>query len=595
MRFEDSDFSEYIREVIEDKRHDLYKTTCKKASEMSIHIYGDTPTEILNRARPREPEEIKKYRLENYEATTKATASRALSVLAKIFNPDNYSIKWKEQTNNGKKLESFALEYFPKHNSIVKFLSQAGLRKMIADPNGVFAIRLKKVPSDDTQTPEPDLKVYGSAAIWDYSDEHFLIHIKEEEAKRGIWHHFSYYDDEKYIDFRAQVVNSKRVDIEITEVYQHGFREMPVWFLTGETETTDEGMEYYSSFFEPALPFWNKAINHESDLDAAFIMHMHPQKVVTGDECIYVDATINQRCSQGKIKDPNGKTFTCPSCKGAGRVIPIGPYGVHIVSKEKLNEGQQQNSPVEYVTVPTEPTKLLAERVEEQHQKGLAALNMDVIDKVGENQSGVAKVIDRGELYSFLSKISDVIFDVHLSNFFHFANLYMFGVQDSNPNRNVKSNLPEISKPVSFDLSSPAELTIGFSEAKKGGINSEVLRQKQISIASKEHASAPDVKRKVITTLELDPLPEMSAVDLELNLSAQTVSKRDAIVHVNISQFVDRAISEFKDSFWIMPKEEKLEKIYAYADEFIKENRVTLTQEDEQAEGSGAEDRGNDA
>jgi hypothetical protein len=587
MRYEDADFQEYIRLVLEGKRHDLYKKCCDHAEEMGIHIYGNKPTEILKRVRPREPEEIRKYREDNYEATTKATASRALSVLAKIFNPDNYSIKWQNMTTNGTKLQSFALENYPKHNSIVKFLSQAGLKRMIADPNGVFAIRLKEVPETDTETPEPEVKVFGSPAIWFYDDEHFLIHIKEEDIRGRKWHYFQYYDDEKYVDFHAQIVNSKRVDVVEDDSYVHALGQIPVWFLTGETETCDNGMEYYTSFFEPALPFWNKAINHESDLDAAFIMHLHPQKVIVGEECDYVDAVVNQRCMNGRIPDGKGGTSTCPACKGAGRVVPVGPFGVHVVPREKLQEGAPVNQPVSYVTVPTEPTEMLKTRVDEQHQKGLAALNMDVIDKVGENQSGVAKVIDRGELYGFLSKISDVLFDTHLQNFFYFFNLYMFKIQDSNPGRNVEANLPEINKPVQFDLSSPQELTLGFDAANKGGMDKEVLRQKQIAIVAKEHASEPTVKSRIITILELDPLPGMSATDVDLNLQAQTISKKDAILHTNIAQFVDRAILEKKDGFWTMDKEAKLKLLQGYADQFIKENKVSLTVEDEEDDAGG--------
>src|SRR5690606_25806190 len=132
--------------------------------------------------------------------------------------------------------------------------------------------------------------------------------------------------------------------------------------------------------------------------------------------------------------------------------------------------------------------RMLKERVDEQHKKGLEALNMDVVDKVGENQSGVAKVIDRGELYDFLYKISDVVFDTHLQNIFYFFNKYMFGVVDSNPNRKLDSNLPDINKPTTFDLSSVSEMTKDYESAKKAGVNPEYLRQKGISITSKEYA-----------------------------------------------------------------------------------------------------------
>src|SRR6188508_1596400 len=90
-----------------DKRHDLYKETCECYNKMAVHIYGKKPDVILDRTRPSEPTEVKNYRKENYEPTTKSTAGKALSILAKIFNPRVYQIKWKNQTKNGKELQDY--------------------------------------------------------------------------------------------------------------------------------------------------------------------------------------------------------------------------------------------------------------------------------------------------------------------------------------------------------------------------------------------------------------------------------------------------------------------------------------------------------
>jgi hypothetical protein len=588
------DFEELVLKMItggeNGKRHDLYKTTVECAKKMRVHVYGDRPDDILDRVRPREPDEIKNYRKENYEPTTKATASKALSVVSKIFNPNLSQIRWQEQSNNGKKLQDYALQNYPKHNSIINFLAQAGLKKMIADPNGVFAIKQRSIPATDLVTVEPEIKVYGSPNIWWYDRECFIIHIKEEEQSgqgKRMLHYFEYYDKTQIVEFTAEAINQKTVVVTEISAFNHNCKDIPVWFLTGETETQDNGEEYYISYFEPALPFWNKAITHESYLDAAFIMHLHPQKVVTAEECDFVHE--DQRCQHGKILYPDGKYTTCPACKGSGKRIAIGPFGVHMVSKEKLDVGQQMNVPVQYVTVPTEPTEMLARRVDEQHKKGLHALNMDILDQVGENQSGIAKVIDRGELYDFLYKIADVVFGTHLTNFFYYFNQMMFGVQDSNPGRNLYSNLPEINKPTTFDLTTVAEKTATYKTAKDASMNPEYLRQKGIEIATKDFGTSPDTQRKIITVLELDPLPEVSAEDIELKLSIGTISKKDAVIHDNLSSFIDQAVTTDK-TFYSKTKQEKQEIIAKLADKFIADNQIKLTlMEDDTEEADGGD------
>ena len=572
------------------KRHDLYEKTVKLADAMRIHVYGDKPKDILERVRPGEPAEIKAYRLENYEPTTKSTASKALSVVGKIFNPSLSTISWKDQSSNGKKLQEYMLEYYPKTNSIVKFMSEAGIKRMVADPNGVFAVRPRKAPESDEEMVTPEVKIYGSSSVWWYDRDCFVIFLKTEVVRGTHVHYFEYYDSNQIVDFTAYTQNSQRAVLTELETYAHNFGEMPVWFLEGEIETCDNGGEYYISFFEPALPFWNKAVSGESDLDAHFIMHQYPQKVIEGVECDFVQN--DQRCQHGQIPNADGKWGICPSCKGSGTRIPVGPYGIHVKTREKLQEGIQQTEPVSYVTVPSDPTKLLSERVENLHKKGLSALNMDIVDSVGENQSGIAKVIDRGELYDFLYKISDVVFDTHFQNFFYFFNLYMFKVQDTNPTRNPDKNLPDIIKPKSFDLSSVGEKTIQYAEAKKAGMNTEYLRQLSVDIASKGFGTSPDIQRKIITAQELDPLAEMADEVVGTNLSLGLVSKKDAVIHANISSFIDQAV-QVDSGFYGKTKQEKTESIGKIADKFLADNQVKLTIEQDDAEGSGQQDRKN--
>lgn len=573
------DFKQLLFDMISNqKRHSLYEESVKAFNKMKPHIYGDIPKDLLERTRPREPEEVKQYRIANYEATTKSTASKALGVLAKIMNPSFYDIRWKAQTPNGKILQDYTLEYYPYNNSVIKFMGEAGLKRMIADANGAIAIRPKKLPENELEQAKPLIVLYGSPAIWWKDEECYIIHTKEEETKNGIVHSFTYYDNNFVVDFTAGVLNAKEVVTNEPFIYATEFKnEMPIWDLQGDTETTDEGLTYYVSFFEPALPFWNLAITHESDVFAAYISHLHPIKIEVVEDCDFIFE--DQRCTNGRVTIPYGdgiKIKDCPGCHGTGKKNASGAYGVHYVSHDKLKDGTGGTmTPVQYATIPTEPTKMLEAHAERMHIKGLEALNMDVVDKVGENQSGVAKVIDRGELYEYLSKVASVVFDTHITNIFYFFNKYMFGVIDSNPNRKLDNNLPEINKPTKFDISSTPELTAEYGIAKQADVNPEYLRQKMISLASKEFANTPDIKKEVILTIELDPLPGMSVEQAEALLAGGIISKRDAVLHFQMGKFISQALTDDKQ-FGKLPSKEKLLKLYKYADAFISENKITL-------------------
>jgi hypothetical protein len=569
------EFNTLLLDIIKrDKRHDMYGECCDLYDKMAVHIYGKTPTEILERTRPSEPVEVKQYRIDNYEPTTKATASKAISILMKIFNTSLSEIRWKEQTPNGQKLQKYALEYYPVSNSVIKFMAEAGIKKMIADPNGIIAIRPLEMPENELIEVQPIIKLYGSKSIWWKDLDFYLIHLKEEKPKIGIIHYFTYYDKNSVIDFNVLIENSESITLTETFVYNHLGKEIPVWELQGELCTSDEGEEYFKSYFDAAVPFWNLAITHDSDVFGSYIRHIFPQKVELAEDCEYIYE--NQRCSQGKITMPEGKSITCPGCNGTGYRRSSGPYGVYQVSKSKLDGPQSTTfQPVQYITVPIDATKMLEERVDRLHEKGLNALNMDIINRIGENQSGVAKVIDRGELYDFLYKIASVVYDTHFANIFYFFNKYMFQVQDANPGRELDKNLPEINKPTKFDIASTPEMIEEYKVSKDSGVSAEYLRQKQISISAKEYSNNPDVLKRIIMTIELDPLPGIKTEDADTLLMSGLASKRDLVIHFNIGRFVERALIE-NTSFYGIDKNEKIEKLNEYADLFIKENTPTL-------------------
>ena len=566
-----------------DKRHDLYKETVKVCERMAVHINGEKPIEILERTRPSEPDEVKTYRILNYEPTTKSTAGQALSIVSKIFNPRLYQIKWKNQTENGKKLQDYTLEYYPVFNSVVKFMAEVGLKRIVADPNGLMCIRPIIAPENDLIRATPIIKIYGSKTIWWKDRDCYVIHLKEEDTKDGQVHYFTYIDKVKIVDFHVQVMNAN--EIALTQTFEYTtLGELPAWELQGEAQTTDEGLPYFVSYFDPAVPHWNLAITHDSDLFGSYIRHLFPQKVELTVECDFVHD--GQMCKMGKLSYPDGTIKTCMGCNGTGNKRASGPYGIYQINADKLNSSGVSNMmPVAYVTVPVEPTKMLEERVDRLHEKGLAALNMEIVGRVGENQSGIAKVIDRGELYDFLAKISSVVYETHLTNIYYFFNKFMFGIEDSNPNRKLDANLPEINKPASFDISSTGEMTEEYKVAKDADVNPEYLRQKQIALIGKEFSNNPDLMRRMILTIELDPLPGVTPEEADTMVMSGIISKEDAVLHFQIGKIVTQAILE-DENFYNLSPLEKIEKIREYAAKFVQENMPKLDTTAVDTEGS---------
>lgn len=583
MIYGTQEFNDYLIKLIrgaKDKkyRHPCYQAACEHAEEMSWHIYGNKPTELLERVRPNEPPEVTTYRLENYEPTTKSNADKALTVLGKIFNPNLSSIRWKDKNPQSEELESYTLEYYPIYNSIVNFMQQVVLRRMIADPNGVLVAKLAEMPLKTTERTKPTLVVYGSENVWNYDYEHYLIYLRTENVQGINWFYFEYYDRTGYISFRAYISPTDQLFTEVLESYDYNFTDIPVWHLGGKSESQNDGNILYRSFFDSAVPFWNLAIIHNSDLLGCMVNHIYPQKYELSEPCSYRWdwEGVSWPCRGGKIKygkGEHGHEMDCPQCSGTGYRNMAGSYGVYKISKEKLSEGDTPAGidPVGYITVPIDAAQMLKDHAADMEKKGMWAINMEVEDEVGEVQSGVAKTIDRSAQYDTLSGVAEVVFEKHFENAFYFFDQYMFGSGDS------EKNLPEINKPTQFDVYSTSELITNFQVAKTAGLDPNFLQIKQEEILTRDLTTNTDLKKFGFLMLDLDPLPGLSDATISSNVMRGFNRQVDAVVHFNIKRFLERAFQE-NNNFEAFRREDMVKTLEGYGQEMIKENKPQLDQ-----------------
>jgi hypothetical protein len=594
MIYGEEEFYDTLSRIIRDGyRHPLYTQSVEIAREMSVHVYGRKPTELLSRVRPGEDGEITDYRLENHEPTTKAPCGKAIKIVSKIFNPNLMSIVFPPDNEGANKLKEYTMEYYPNFNSIVIYNKDVVLKKMIADPNGMLAVKPERMPRNDAERVKPIVVTYGSEAIWNWDFDHVLVNTGIEESKDGKYFTFDYYDSEKYMKLRYASPRENELEEEVLETYTTNFRdkdnqpEIPVWRLRGNSIALDTGEILYESFFADAKPHWNLAVIHESDVLAAFIKHMHPQRYVIGEECTneQIFDGILVRCHQGIFKGvKSGKPHfygTCSKCNGLGRVASS-PYQDHVILKEKLDEMGTSMEPIGYVQVPVDATKMLEERAEKMAKKGSSAINMDVEDEVGEVQSGVAKTIDRSAQSDTIYDIGSVMCDVHLQNEFYFINKYMNQVEVTSRGGKVDESLPTINKPTRFNVESIAELVNNFKAGKDSGLDRNFLQAKMLEILNRDLETNPGLKKYYSDILNLDPLFGLTTDDIDSQLSKGTIRKLDVTIHYNLKPFVDKALSADK-TFLEKTKEDQIEVLETFAQELIdsEEPQITIPVEPE--------------
>lgn len=577
------DFVESLKKIIKDPdkddgKHENYIECKNHAEEMSWHVYGTKPERLLRRTRPREDPAITAYRLESYEPITQSVCKKALSIVHKIFDPNLYSIRF-EESKQAQELKKYTLEDYPHFNTIVNYLANFIMKKMIADPNAVILVQPLRYDIMGSERVQPIASCYHSRDVFMRGLDYVLLFDKCVDIGRG-WKRwfFTYADKVGVYQFYVEMSADGRDYIFTTLVsYIHNFGELPVWSLTGDYSDTKMGC--YQSYFYAAVPFWNEAINDHSDVTGAYRMHMWPQKWEVADECEYVERGegSNYPCQGGYIFDGNTK-HKCPSCGGSGYKTAKSPYESHLVNRDKFLTGEGGSAniqpPFGYVTVPVEATKMLEDKADRNLKKGLEALSMDVVNEIGLNQSGKAKEMDRTELNDFLKRISSVMYDLHMTNIYYFFARYMFGVSD--PTK-VEKIQPQISKPTQFDVYSSTELTEQFAKSKEAKLNPSYLAVKQVEIQNKEFQTNPDLLKRLNLEISLDPLAEVSTDEISMMLANGTIEHETAIIHDNIRLFVARAIEENK-GFETLDRMKQWEILEEYAEEVIESTKVRIDQ-----------------
>ena len=119
-----------------------------------------------------------------------------------------------------------------------------------------------------------------------------------------------------------------------------------------------------------------------------------------------------------------------------------------------------------------------------------------------------------------------------------------------------------------------------YKAVKESGLDRNYLLVKQAEILNKEYNNNPDMKNTMNAILSLDPLPGFTPDEIDMMVSKRFATHVDAVIHVYIKQFIERAVVENK-SFFDMPKANQMEKMVEYAEEKIEESELSLSEEDE--------------
>lgn len=576
---------EHVSNLLNDdkKRHEGYAYTVKEAEAMAHHTKGTKPKDLLEIYRPHESEEVRNYRLKTYKPVTKSSSEKVINQVNKILNPRYFTVEFPPEAPAGyeETLGKFFTENYGVYGSIWTWLRETFIIEDFTDANALVCIKPEPT-EDDTQTFKPLPYIYGSQEVLDYVLGEYYIIFKGEFSN-------GHFNDNKgrviYID--KEVYNTyyyQGGELTEIELLTHNFNETPVFFTGGEVYSHDEKV-YYKSFINGVRPHWDKVIELSSDKDGTVVNHLYLERWEVQVDCEakgceggYIDA--NKLDLGFTVPGDKAYRVKCPNCHGTGKVTNRGPYGAMTVNLDAFSDSTGALGPVPpagYIDRNIEPLDRLIDIIKDEIKAGFAAINLEVLNNVGENQSGIAKAIDRSDAESFLLRVSSHVFDYVLPNVIYYTALWMYGTQRSK--EEIKEYLSDvvISKSKEFNIITVSSLVEELGQAQESGATS-LFKNIERQIVNTRFANNEKERVKNLAIINLKPFPGVSEDDLLTRSARGSVREKDLILNDNLEWLVDMAV-EIDEDFLAQSKSEQLNVLYNLIDQEFQQPALIPTED----------------
>lgn len=551
------------------KYHYYWDKSKAKEQDMKIHADGIFPEKMIRERRPNEPLTVLDYRISIFVAKTKPYFDKILNTLQKIRRSSDWSIKYPQGSFDkiieGEKLDDYLEDNYSTFESLTNWVFSYMLRCYLIDPNSLLLVAPLEIPTMENEFLKPVCTVFSSCEVIDYIEGDYAV----MENRVGCW----YYTQNRMLKQGKSfyVITTKSISRydqingrgEYSEVFyfEHELDLLPVFKIGATTVDVYGNHVLYESRISGILPEFNEALREYSDLQAAKVLHLYPERwEYTQNECVKCKGT-GQR-----IGVVNGEScqVTCDTCGGQG-YIASGPYSKMLIRPNSADQLQVPTPPAGFVEKDVEIIKLQEVSVEQHIYNALASINFEFLTETPLNQSGKAKEVDRDDLNTMVHSIAEDIVRV-MDKIYYIVALYRYQMQYTA--EEIYEMLPDIAVPEKFDILSTKYFDEMITSAINNKLNPAILNQLQVSYATKVFNNDLDISSYVGMILNIDPLAGISEDDKMSRLSNEGITKLDYVVSSNINKFVAEAV-EANPEFDDLEITQQKEIIYAMAQEQI--------------------------
>jgi hypothetical protein len=520
---------------------------------------------------------VMEYRRKIYIAKTTPPYQRVISSLGKIRRSSDWAILHDvpeeriSRITEGETLEDYCERNFPYQQSVTNWAFGVLLNPYGDDPNSVVVILPLEWDVDEREYLRPYPFIFESQYVIDFVAEDYAVLINPLGSTyyvRGIPQEGkSYYTITTTEVVRYDQINSKG---DLLPVLRQpiAFGEFPAWRIGATVKKAMGNTYYHESRLAPMLPELEEAVREYSDLQAATVNHIFPERFeYSNRECTECNGIGRRQ----EIVGGDPCNVPCKACGGEGVIaIVSGPYAKTVLKANSVLSGGAEAGkyppPPGYVQKDIGIVELQDTRVDKHIMNALGSINFQFLEQTPLNQSGTAKEVDKDELNNTVHAIAeDLVRNIDLV--YRFCALWryhlVYAIED------IEFMLPKINVPEKYDILSSNHLISEMDSAK--ALNPVIKNALEIEYASKKFIANPQVKERLTLVFELDPLPNISEDDKMTRLSNKGITLLTYVISSNIQEFVQRALEEDAD-FPDKPLAEQKKAMEKYAQEQIDKN-----------------------
>jgi len=532
-----------LKAYFTDKKMYYYcKDAREKEKEMRTHADGLFPATLIEERRPNEAPEVQAYRKKIFVAKTKPYFNKIENTLQKIRRSSDWSIKYPEasfdRVVDNEKMFNYAENNYPVFDSITNWAFSLLLRNYLIDANALCMVAPLEIPEEGNVYLRPVATIFNSCEVIDFVHADYAVMVN----KVGCVYYVqgrpnqgkSFYIVTTMAVHRYDQVNGRG---EYTEAwrYDHQLGVLPVFKLGGIAVDVYGWNTLYESRISGILPGFNEAIREYSDLQAAVVLSMFPERwEYTQNQCAKCkgigkvqEVVNNEQCS-----------VVCTTCAGSG-MVASGPYSKVVIGAVEADKHPLPTPPMGYVHGPVDIIKLQQESVKGHIASALAAINFEFLADTPLTESGVAKEVDRDELNTMVHSIAEDIVRI-IDLVYYYTALYRYS--DVYTAQEIYDMLPKIAVPEKYDILSAKYYDEQITSAIKNKLNPAIINAMEVAYATKAFSNDLEISQYVALVLKIDPLAGISEDDKMARLSNNGITQLDYVISSNINKFVSDAI-----------------------------------------------------